>query len=84
MVEVFNLIVGLKEINKQKLIVRSKDHMLFFRSYFKNKIYKKIGYIGWMNCLINYRVDNMKSFDDSILFFLDYLKNNDKRWQKTL
>lgn len=78
MLMVFNLIGNMKNVGSQKLLLYPKDHTKFLKSYIKYKIYKRVSYIKWRNCVINYMVDNGINMDDSIKYFADYIKNNKK------
>jgi hypothetical protein len=73
---VFRLISLMKDVKKDKLLISKDDEKLFFQSYFKYNIWKKTTYNKWRNCIINYSIDNTVLFNQSIDYFVDWLKNN--------
>ena len=75
MVEVFNLILQLKNIKKEKLYLSQRDQIKLIKFYFLNK--RKHGfksYIKFLNYVILFMIDNLKSLDETI----EHIKNKNE------
>lgn len=67
MIEVFKLINQLKEIQKQKLIVDFEDEKIIYRYYLVSNKCKKISYRKFRNMVINNRIENLLSTEQSVI-----------------